>query len=145
MRKEFLAALVALFWAFGAHAPIVYAQGIPDGERAAIRSTIERQVDAFRADDGERAFAFADENIRAMFGDPARFMAMVREGYAMIYRPRSYAFGAAEDRGDVVAQIVEFDGLDGTSAVAVYEMRRQPGGGFRIAGVYLLRAQRPGV
>jgi Domain of unknown function (DUF4864) len=140
MRKEFLAAFVALFWAFAA-----CAQGISAGDTAAIRSTIERQVDAFRADDGERAFSFADDNIRAMFGDPARFMAMVREGYAMIYRPRGFVFGEAEDRGDIVAQIVEFDGLDGTSAVAVYEMRRQPGGGFRIAGVYLLRARRPSV
>ncbi len=140
MRKEFLTALVALFWAFAAHA-----QGIPAGDGAAIRSTIDRQVDAFRVDDGERAFSFADDSIRAMFGDPARFMAMVREGYAMIYRPRSYAFGAAEDRGDTVAQIVEFDGLDGTTAVFLYEMRRQPDGGFRIAGVYLLRKERPAV
>ncbi len=145
MRKEFLAAFVALFWAFAAQAQGIPAQRIPDADGAAIRSTIERQVDAFRADDGERAFAFADDNIRAMFGDSARFMAMVREGYAMIYRPRGFVFGEAEERGDIVAQIVEFDGLDGTSAVFLYEMRRQPDGGFRIAGVYLLRARRPSV
>jgi hypothetical protein len=140
MRKEFLAAFVALFWAFAAHA-----QGISAADDAAIRSTIGRQVDAFRADDGERAFAFADDSIRAMFGDSGRYMAMVREGYPTIYRPRGLVFGAAEDRGEIAAQIVEFDGLDGTSAVFLYEMRRQPDGGFRIAGVYLLRKGRPAV
>ncbi len=140
MRKRFLAVLMALFWAFPAHA-----QGIAPADQASIRSTIERQIEAFRADDGVRAFSFADDSIRAMFGDPQRFMAMVREGYAMIYRPRRFAFGGAEDRGDTVAQIVEFDGLDGASAVFLYEMRRQPDGGFRIAGVYLLRANRPAV
>ena len=140
MRKEFLAALVALFWAFAA-----CAQGISAGDSAAIRSTIERQVDAFRADDGERAFGFADGSIRAMFGDAATFMAMVRTGYAMIYRPRAWAFGEAGPQDGDVAQVVEFDGLDGSSAAAVYVMRRQPDGSFRIAGVYLLRSRRPGV
>lgn len=140
MRKRILAVLLALFWACDAHA-----QGIAPADGASIRSTIERQIEAFRADDGVRAFSFADDSIRAMFGDPQRFMAMVREGYGMIYRPRRFAFGEAEDRGDTVAQIVEFDGLDGSSAVFLYEMRRQPDGGFRIAGVYLLRAHRAGV
>ncbi len=140
MRKVFLASSLAFFWAFAVHA-----QGIAPSDGAAIRGTIERQIEAFRADDGERAFAFADDTIRTMFADAPTFMAMVRQGYAMIYRPRSYAFAEAEVRGDDIAQVVEFDGLDGTSASAVYVMRRQAGGGFRIAGVYLLRARRPGV
>jgi len=80
-----------------------------------------------------------------MFGSPERFMAMVRQGYPMIYRPRGYAFGDAKADGDIIAQIVEFDGLDGTSAVALYYMARQPDGSFRIAGVELLPAKRPGV
>ncbi|MBI1245212.1 MAG: DUF4864 domain-containing protein [Alphaproteobacteria bacterium] len=140
MRKFFLAFCAALLWASSAHA-----QGIAPGDAAAIRQTIERQIDAFRADDGERAFGFADATIRAMFGDPASFMAMVRQGYGMIYRPRRFEFAQAVERPDGIAQAVEFEGLDGTSAVAVYEMRRQPDGTFRIAGVYLLKARRPSV
>jgi hypothetical protein len=138
MRKGFLSVLIGLCLAFPA-----FAQSA--GEQAAIRSTIERQIQAFRADDGVAAFAFADASIQSMFGSPERFMAMVREGYRMIYRPRSYAFGDAKPEGDVIAQIVEFDGLDGTSAVALYYMARQQDGSFRIAGVELLPAKRPGV
>ena len=140
MRKRILVLLLALLQASPARA-----QGIAPEDAAAIRATIERQIDAFRADDGARAFAFADDSIRAMFGDAATFMAMVRAGYAMIYRPRAWAFGDAAPQDGDVAQIVEFDGLDGSSAAAVYVMRRQPDGGFRIAGVYLLRSRRPGV
>jgi hypothetical protein len=138
MRKGFLILVTTLLLAVPA-----WAQNA--GEQAAIRRTIERQIEAFRADDGERAFAFADTNIQSLFGSPERFMAMVREGYAMIYRPRDYAFGEARPDGDVVAQIVEFDGLDGSSAVAIYFMARQSDGSYRIAGVQLLPAKRPGV
>jgi hypothetical protein len=144
MRKLFLALFAAmcgaLLWASAAQA-----QGISPADAAAIRATIERQIDAFRADDGPRAFGFADDTIRAMFGDPERFMAMVRQGYAMIYRPRRYEFAETAERPDGYAQAVEFDGLDGTSALAVYEMRRQPDGTFRIAGVTILKARRPSV
>lgn len=140
MRKRILVLLLALLWASPARP-----QGIAPADAAAIRTVIERQIDAFRADDGTRAFALADDSIRTMFGDAATFMAMVRAGYAMIYRPRAWAFGEAGPQDGDVAQIVEFDGLDGSSAAAVYLMRRQPDGSFRIAGVYLLRSRRPGV
>jgi hypothetical protein len=91
MRKGFLSVLVGLWLAFPA-----FAQSPPalaPGDAAAIRATIERQIEAFRADDAVRAFALADANIQSMFGSPERFMAMVRAGYAAIYRPRNHAFG----------------------------------------------------
>jgi hypothetical protein len=143
MRKGFLGVLVGLWLAFPAHGQSPAA--LAPGDQAAIRGTIERQIEAFRADDAARAFALADASIQSLFRSPERFMAMVREGYAAIYRPRRYAFGDARPEGDIVAQIVEFDGLDGASAVAVYFMARQPDGSFRIAGVELLPAERPGV
>ena len=140
MRKGFLVFVVAVLASFAVHA-----QSPGAGDAAAIRQTIERQIDAFRADDGAAAFAFADVSIQSMFGGPERFMAMVRAGYNMIYRPRSYAFGPAKDAGELVEQIVEFDGQDGSSGVALYHMARQSDGTWRIAGVQILPAKRPGV
>ena len=137
MRKAFLAALLALFWTFPAAAQ-------SEADRAAIRTVIERQVEAFRRHDGPGAFAFAADGIKAMFGTPERFMEMVRQGYGAIYAPRHFAFGEARTEAERVLQIVEFDGLDGSAIAALYEMERQPDGGFKIAGVYLLR-RRPGV
>jgi ketosteroid isomerase-like protein len=140
MRKGFLIFAAALFASFAAHA-----QSLGASDQTAIRRTIERQIDAFRADDGPAAFAFADTTIQQMFGGPERFMAMVREGYKMIYRPRSYVFGPAAEAGELVAQIVEFDGQDGSAGVALYHMARQSDGTWRIAGVEILPAKRPGV
>jgi Domain of unknown function (DUF4864) len=52
-----------------------------------IRSTIESQIEAFRADDFARAFTFASPTIKGMFGTPENFGAMVKQGYPMVYRP----------------------------------------------------------
>ena len=51
-----------------------------------IRSTITGQMEAFRADDFERAFTFAAPNIKRMFGSPDRFGTMVRNGYPMVWK-----------------------------------------------------------
>jgi len=140
MSKGFLVFLAVLLAGFAVHAQ---APGV--GDEAAIRHTIERQIAAFRADDAQAAFAFADASIQSLFGGPERFIAMVRQGYSMIYRPRSYVFGPAKEEGGLVAQLVEFDGQDGSAGVALYHMARQSDGSWRIAGVQILPAKRPGV
>ena len=53
---------------------------------------ISEQIDALRADDFATAFTFASPGIQRMFGSPARFGAMVREGYPMVRRPRDVRF-----------------------------------------------------
>ncbi len=145
MRKAFLILLLAAFCRVAAVAQETGGPPVNAADDAAIRATIDRQIDAFRNDDATRAFGFADASIQSLFGTPENFMAMVRQGYAMIYRPRGYAYGPANAQDGLIAQIVEFDGLDGTSAVALYFMARQPDGSFKIAGVHLLPAKRPGV
>lgn len=61
--------------------------GAASGREAAIRGVIGSQLDAFEADDVDRAFGFASNGIRGMFGTPERFGQMVREGYPMVWRP----------------------------------------------------------
>jgi hypothetical protein len=56
-------------------------------QEAPIRDTIQRQIDAFQADDFARAFTFASPTIKGMFGTPENFGAMVKQGYPMVYRP----------------------------------------------------------
>lgn len=52
-----------------------------------IRDTIQRQIEAFQADDFPLAFTFASPTIKEMFGTSENFGAMVRNGYPMVYRP----------------------------------------------------------
>jgi hypothetical protein len=131
-----LAVLVVLVLGFAARAQAPLDMPAPD--RAAIRTVIESQLDAFRRDDGAAAFGFATPNIQAMFGTPESFLAMVRRGYPAVYRPRSVAFAEIVGEAEHPVQLVQIIGPDGEAVIAAYEMARQ-GPGWRINGCVLLR------
>ncbi len=120
----------------------VRAQGIVSApDRDAIEHVINAQIDAFRHDDGAAAFNYASPHIQSMFGDAATFLAMVKQSYAPVTRPRSVTFGALEQRDGQLVQHVELFGPDGED-VALYTMEREPDGTWRIAGCELVRSQR---
>ena len=106
-------------------------------ERRAIRSVIEAQISAFRADDGERAFGFAAPSIRGIFRTADNFMAMVRQGYAPVYRPRDVRFGDLVDVEQTLVQKVYVTSPDGRQVLALYSMERQSDGSWRISGCTL--------
>lgn len=130
MRRLALAGMVLLCLAGAARA-----QG---SDRAAIEAVITEQMAAFGRDDGEAAFNFATPELRGMFGDAARFMTMVRQGYQPVYRPRSVAFGELTEQDGQTIQEVGVIGPDGVPRVAVYTMERQADGSWRIAGCRLV-------
>lgn len=110
------------------------AQAPGDPDRAAIRSVIERQLGAFRRDDGAAAFAFASPGIKAMFGTPGNFIDMVRRAYQPVYRPREVEFRDLGDEGGRLTQRVLLVGPDGLPVIARYVMQRQPDGWWLIDG-----------
>jgi hypothetical protein len=132
-----LVVLVALTGPIGAQAPAE----VSTADRATIRGIIEGQMAAFQRDDGAAAFAFASPAIQAIFGTPDNFLAMVRSGYAAVYRPRAVAFESiiAGDVGQPV-QLVRVVGPDGEAVIAAYEMTRLADGTWRINGCVLLKA-----
>jgi hypothetical protein len=106
-------------------------------ERRAIRSVIEAQINAFRADDGERAFGFAAPSIRGIFRTADNFMAMVRRGFEPVYRPRDVRFGDLVDVEQTLVQKVFVTAPDGKQVLALYSMERQSDGSWRISGCML--------
>jgi hypothetical protein len=135
MRRAAL--LLALWLASGA----AFAQdAAPPGaaEGAAIRAVIAQQLAAFGRDDGAAAFAFASPGIQARFGTPERFMAMVRSGYAPVYRPRETEFRGLAAGPEGPVQQVLFVGPDGRPVLALYTMEREADGSWRIAGCRLV-------
>src|SRR5215212_3591118 len=60
---------------------------------ASVRRVISDQIAAFKANNGERALSFAAPSIRTAFPTADVFMAMVRGGYAPVYRPSQVTFG----------------------------------------------------
>jgi hypothetical protein len=106
----------------------------------AVRQVVEAQLDAFAADDAERAFSYASASIRAQFGDAASFIAMVRGGYPMVVRPAAVSFFQAQaDDGAkgakaTVRQTVQLRDREGRLWLATYLLERQAGVGWRISG-----------
>src|SRR5581483_10551802 len=86
---------------------------LSDADRAAIRDTIGRQVEAFRRDDGDAAFGLASPDIQGMFGTAETFMDMVRRAYRPVYRPQVFEFGEIVDLNGQPTQKVHVVGPDG--------------------------------
>lgn len=108
-----------------------------------IQRVIGDQVAAFEQDDFARAFGFASEAIRRLFGTPERFGRMVREGYPMVYRPDSLRFGAArEGRGRVIQRVIVTD-AEGKLHLLDYDMI-ETDAGWRINGVIAVQAPQAG-
>ncbi len=126
-------------------APALAAAGAADtlgaGDRQAIRSIIQSQLDAFQRDDGHEAFSYASPGIRQMFQTAEIFMAMVRGGYAAVYRPRAVEFLETLVKDGRTVQMMRFIGPDGVAVIAMYTMERQPDGTWKISGVVLLRTE----
>lgn len=105
-----------------------------------IRAVIAAQIEAFRRDDWEGAFAFASPGIRSMFRTADRFGGMVRQGYPMVWRPARIEPGPLTEgpRGPVQTMFIEDS--RGVLHEAEYEMQ-QVGGAWRINGVRIRRAE----
>lgn len=131
MMRLFLAVLVSTLVAFGP----TRAQDAPD--EAAIRSVIQAQLDAFKAEDGEAAFSYAAPRVRSIFGSPELFMGMVEQSYGAVYSSRSVVFGALRASGGAVLQQAFITGADGASFTALYQMEEQADGSWKIAGCML--------
>lgn len=87
-----------------------------------IQGVITSQVEAFQADDLDRAFSFASPNIRQMFKSPDRFGTMVEHGYPMVWRPSSMKFGDIKGDDGRKVQIVYYTDSAGRAYEAAYEM-----------------------
>ena len=106
------------------------------GDAAAIRAVILDQIEAFQAEEMERAFAHASPGIQSIFRTPERFRRMVETGYPMIWRPQSVEVGPLDARRGAMVQTMLFVDRAGRVFEADYEMELVDGV-WRIAGVSL--------
>jgi len=114
----------------------------PVGAEGAIKSVIERQLQAFQANDLETAFGFASPTIQRKFATPENFGRMVQQGYPMVWRPARYRMVRLVETAMGLVQVVMFEDAAGRLHEAAYLMR-QVDGVWRIDGVQLRRM--PGV
>jgi hypothetical protein len=117
---------------------IGHAESPSQGDEAVFRAMISGQIDAFRRDDGAAAYDYASPMIRGLFPSPDQFMAMVRNAYQPVYRPREVVFGSVTDSPGGPLQKVLLTGPDGRRWVAIYTMQQQADGTWKINGCTLV-------
>lgn len=132
--------MVLALWLAALPAAAQAPDGLSAADRQAILGVIGAQLEAFQADAATDAFSYASPTIRRMFGNADAFMAMVRQGYAPVYRPRRVEMLDLTQTQGGLTQRVFLVGPDGVAVVAHYYMQLQPDGTWRINGVSLTRA-----
>ena len=115
----------------------IAAQTAPEAATGSIEGTIRGQIDAFLADDFNRAFTFASPMIQGMFGTPENFGAMVRQGYPMVYHPTSVRMLEQREVSGNIWQRIMVTDQAGATHMLDYQMI-QTDKGWQINGVQLL-------
>lgn len=110
---------------------------VDSSDQYAIRSVIQRQLEAFQREDADTAFAFASPEIQAKFEAPANFLRMVKADYPAVYHPRSVIFEQLLMIRGIPTQAVMLLAPDGSLIKALYLMERQADYSWRISGCLL--------
>jgi Domain of unknown function (DUF4864) len=107
---------------------------------AAAQSVIRAQEQAFGRDDAAAAYSHAAPEIKQLFPQADIFMQMVQQGYAPVYRHKTFEFGEARAAGGRIAQRVHIIDDNGEAWEAMYTLEQQPDGSLKITGCSLLKA-----
>jgi hypothetical protein len=109
-------------------------------DAAAGQAIIRSQEEAFTRDDDAAAYALAAPGIKSEFQTPDIFMSMVRNGYAPVYRHRSFEFGEAKSYEGKIYQQVHIIDASGEAWEALYTLEPQLDGTLKISGCVLKKA-----
>jgi hypothetical protein len=107
---------------------------------AAAQGVIRAQEQAFIRDDSAAAYSYAAPTIREIFPAPDIFMSMVQNGYAPVYRHKTFEFGDSKSEGNWIAQRVHIVDANGEAWEALYTLEQQSDGSYKITGCSLLKA-----
>ena len=103
------------------------------------QSVIRAQEQAFGHDDAAAAYSYAAPAIKQIFPAPDIFMSMVQNGYAPVYRHKSFEFGDSKSEGNSIAQRVHIIDANGEAWEALYTLEQQSDGSYKITGCSLLK------
>ena len=110
---------------------------ISEDDKAKIRQIIEQQLQAFQKNDAVAAFTVASPTIQRQFETPENFLAMVRNEYQVVYRPRSVMFRGFTTINNYPAQVLILMDKNGQLTQAIYIMQHQSDRSWRIHGCFL--------
>lgn len=108
-----------------------------DADLATAQAIIRAQEQAFAHDDAKAAYSYAAPAIHVQFPDADEFIAMVRHGYAPVYRHKSFEFGEGRAGDGRIAQTVRIIDADGNLWDALYTLEQEADGSWKITGCVL--------
>jgi len=124
-----------IFLIAGLIGPAAFAASADD--IGAAQSIISAQEQAFARDDAATAYSFASPTLQSYFRNPDGFMYMVRNGYAPVYRHRSFVFGEVRIVGGKILQDVQIVDAAGVAWDALYTLETQADGSLKISACIL--------
>ena len=107
---------------------------------SAAQNVIRAQEQAFARGDAATAYSHAAPAIQEIFPQADIFMQMVQQGYAPVYRHRSFEFGEGKAANGQIAQRVHIVDDNGEAWEALYTLEQQADGSLKITGCSLLKA-----
>ncbi|KYG21801.1 topoisomerase II [Bradyrhizobium sp. AT1] len=107
---------------------------------ATAQGVIRAQEQALVRGDAAAAYSHAAPAIKQIFPAPDIFMSMVQNGYAPIYRHKSFDFGESKSEGSWISQRVHIIDANGEAWEALYTLEQQADGSYKITGCSLLKA-----
>lgn len=102
-----------------------------------IREVISHQLEAFERDDAATAFSYATPALQREFGTAEKFVDMVQQSYAPVYRPQAVTFLDPSVIDGVPVQPLRIAARNGAVVVAFYFMERD-GAEWKISGCQLV-------
>jgi hypothetical protein len=133
------AALACLVLLFGAASGAAAERPLSAADMLEIRDVIDRQIDAFRRDDPEAAFALVSPGARQAFQSAERFRDVVRMAYRAMYRAAAVTFLDPIVMSDDVVQQVQITDRSGARWLLYYAMQRQLDGSWKMDGYHLVQ------
>lgn len=118
---------------------IVSSPTLAGDEVTAAREIIRAQEQAFARDDATTAYSFAAPGIHERFSNAEMFLNMVQQGYAPVYRHKSFEFGEAHSADGRIAQRVHIVDTEDVPWEALYTLEQQDDGSLKISGCVLIK------
>ncbi len=97
-------------------------------QESEIENVINKQIEAFKADDFESAFAFASPSIRKIFRTSENFGRMVTNTYPMVWRPSKVTYLDLREIGGDLWQKIEVIDMAGRVHCLDYWMKKTADG-----------------
>ncbi len=112
-----------------------FAEDVSPTDQTETQAVISDQISAFQSSEFDRAFSHAAPNIRSVFKTADRFISMVKGGYQPLFNPDFYSFGRNTFLyGEIYQEVLATD-QNGKQWQAVYTLKKQPDGSWKITGV----------